>query len=129
VISLIYKWLLGPYVFVDITSRYSNTETMTVTTIDGTITTIHCQERRYLCRYNRQYVKDHVVCTYRVFATVHGPATYKHIQACRMRHSFPRLLHPWMSSIRQKEAVIEAYMDLLLNQLQSNNSDFINTMP
>lgn len=116
--SVFYKWVLGPYSFVDITSNRSNMETMTITTVDGTTTTIYCVEHRYLCRYKYWYVKNHVVSTYTVSATVFGKASENYIQACSIKHSFPKLLHPWMSSVSQKEAAIEAYMDLMLDYLR-----------
>lgn len=116
--STLYRQLLGPYIFIDITSHYGNTETITITAVDGTVITIHCSEKRYRCTYSKWYVKNHIVTTYCISSTVSNNASERHILACKMKHSFPRLLHPWMPSVSQKKAVIEAYIDLLLDHLQ-----------
>lgn len=118
IVSTLYRQLLGPYIFIDVTSNYGNTETITITAVDGTVITIYCSEKRYRCIYSKWYVKNHIVTMYCISSTVSNNASEKHILACKMKHSFPRLLHPWMSSMSQKKAVIEAYIDLLLDHLQ-----------
>lgn len=127
--SALYEAYLGPRSLTEITSPRANIEAMAATSIEGFTTTIHCQERQYLCRFERWYVRDHVVCSYFVFATIQGVASPRHIEACSMERSFPKLLHPWIPSASQKEAAIEAYLDLLLDRLQRGQETFVNTMP
>ncbi len=117
--SILLEKIRGPRNLFEITTSRTNIEAMTATSIDGVTTTIHCQERKYLCRYDRWFILDRVVYTYFVFATVQGKATPHHIEACSMERSFPKLLHPWMPSASQKEAAIEAYLDLLVHRLES----------
>lgn len=127
--SMIYESWRGPRQLQEITSARASIEAMTATSIDGVTTTIHCQERRYRCLYKRWYIRDHTVSTYFVFATVQGAASPTHVEACSMERSFPKLLHTWMPSASQKEAAIEAYLDLLLERLQRGHESFPNTMP
>jgi hypothetical protein len=119
-ISVLCKQVLGPYTFTDI-SLNCPAVTMTITTIDGIITTIHCKERRYLRRYANWYVRDRTVSTYTVYATVCGDVSENYNRACNTVHSFPKLLHPWMSADNHREAVVEAYIDILLCSLRVTN--------
>jgi len=106
---------------VEITPARASIEAMAATSIDGFTTTIHCQERRYICRHKRWYVMNHVVYTYFVFATIQGNASPRLVDACGIERSFPKLLHSWMPSASQKEAAIEAYLDLVIERLRRND--------
>lgn len=126
VIFTFYEKLLGPRIFVEITPTSSDLETISVTTLEGSITTIHCQEKRYICRYKRWYVRNNTVCIYYVFATVEGTILEKLIDACKMECYFPKLLHSRVPSSSQRKAAVEAYLDILLDKLQGKNSNSIN---
>lgn len=117
--SILLEKVRGPRNLQEITPSRAYIEAMTATSIYGVTTTIHCQERMYMCRYDRWFIPNRIVYTYYVFATVSGQASPRHIEACSMERSFPKLLHSWMPSASQKEAAIEAYLDLLVHRLET----------
>jgi hypothetical protein len=109
----------GPMVVMETTTARAQIESLVGYSISGYVTTIHCQERKFLCRYDRWYTPNKVVYSYTVFATVTGIAPKAIVEACSLEKSFPKLLHPWMSSAQQKEAAIGAYLDILIHRLQN----------
>lgn len=108
----------GPVKVREVTAPRMQIESLVGYSISGYVTTIHCQERQFLCEYERWFIRDRLTCTYNVFATVSGIAPQAIVDACSLEKSFPRLLHPWLPSGQQKEAAIGAYLDILIARLQ-----------
>lgn len=119
-IAGIIEMIRGPRSLREITEPRTQLESLVGYSIEGYVTTIHCQERKYLCHYHRWPWFNKVVSTYFVFSTVTGSAPGSLVDACSMERSFPALLFSGSSNIRQKEAAIEAYIDLLIENLKSS---------
>lgn len=117
--ALFVEWGRGPATFKEVTPARAQIEALVGESTDGYSITIHCQERLYQYHYARWFVRNRIVASYYVFATIVGRAPTAMIEASSMTRSFPKLLHPWMPSASQKEAAIEAYIDLLLANVQS----------
>lgn len=116
------EWIKGPGEVQDTTAARGQLEALVGQSVSGYTLTIHCQERRHRYVYKNWYMPDRTIITYYVFATVSGQAPEVLVQACAMVRAFPKLLHPWCKPIRQKEAAIKAYIDLLLPQLPKRSA-------
>lgn len=102
----------------EITEARTQIESLVAYSVEGYTVTIHCQERKYRCDYKRWFVPSFVIKTYEVFATIAGKAPDVLIDACARDRTFPRLLNSWANSSSQKEAAIEAFLDLLHARLR-----------
>lgn len=117
--ALFVEWGRGPATFKEVTPPRTQIEALVGESTEGYSMTIHCQERLYQYQYTRWFVRNRVVSSYYVFATIVGRAPPAMVEACSMVRSFPKLMHPWMPAASQKEAAIEAYIDLLLTNVQN----------
>ena len=122
--NLIFQWLAsiwdvirGPRILREITKPHMLVESLVGYSLNGYVITIHCQERKYRYEYKYRHIRDKAIYSYFVFATVTGSAPEKLVNACNMERAFPKLLPFWMPSETQKEAAIEAYLDLLIEKL------------
>jgi hypothetical protein len=113
----IVEWLRGDRVVTDITEPRAVLESLTAHSNDGYITTIFCRENRYRCTYSHWWIPSRTIKTYHVFSVVQGKAPDILVQAYRLERTFPKLLSPWSSNSSQKEAAIEAYLDVLLVEI------------
>lgn len=102
----------------EITEARAQIESLVAYAVEGYTVTIHCQERKYKCAFSRWYIPNFVVNTYEVFATIAGKAPQVLIDACARDRTFPSLLHSWAAPQSQKEAAIEAFLDLLQARLR-----------
>ena len=102
----------------EITEARAQIESLVAYAVEGYTVTIHCQERKYRCEHRRWFVPNFVVSTYEVFATIAGKAPQVLIDACARDRTFPRLLNSWATASSQKEAAIEAFLDLLQARLR-----------
>ncbi len=106
----------------EITEAQAHIESLVAYAVEGYTITIHCQERKYACTYSRWYIPDFIVKTYEVFATIAGKAPQVLIDVCSRDSTFPGLLHPWSSTASQKQAAIEAFLDLIQARLRAATS-------
>ena len=119
-ISQIFETVRGERKLTEVTEARAQIESLVAYATDGYRITIHCQERKYRCEFSRWYIPNFVAHNFEVFATIAGTAPQVLIDACARERSFPRLLHPWTTTTRQKEAAIEGFLDLLKDRLQYN---------
>lgn len=117
-ISRIFETVRGERKLTEITEARAHIESLNAYATDGYRITIHCHERKYRCEFARWYIPNFVVNNFEVFATIAGTAPQVLVDACARERSFPSLLHTWSTPARQKEAAIEAYLDLLKDRLQ-----------
>jgi len=111
----------GPFTLLEINSQNSDIESMIGHSVKGYSIKIHCQERNYLCRYKKWYVKNHVKTVYHVFTEVSSDAPESLRLFCERRRDFPKLLNGLMPSASQKEAAIRAYLDLIIQHFKEAN--------
>lgn len=104
----------------EVTEARAQLESLVAYATNGVTITIHCQERKYRCDFFKWYIPSFVIVTYEVFATISGKAPQVLIDACARDITFPPLRSSWESSSRQKEAAIEAFLDLMQNRLRDN---------
>ena len=128
-LGVVFEKFRGQRQLSEITSHRRQIESLMAHSVDGYATTIHCQERRYICSYQNWWIPNRVVRSYYVFATVQGTAPKPLVEACAMDRSFPPLLHSWMPPASQKEAAIEAYIDLLVERLEKGITTAMPNLP
>ena len=117
-LALFFESVRGERELIEITEARAQIESLVAYAVEGYTVTIHCQERKYRCRYQRWFIPDFVVYTYEVFATIAGKAPQVLIDACARDRTFPGLVNAWSTARAQKEAAIEAFLDLLQARLQ-----------
>lgn len=111
----------GARTVTEITEIRSRLESLVAYASTDYTLTIHCKERKFQCEYLRWYIPNKIVTTYEVFATTAGRAPTSLIEACADGRTFPKLLHGWSSPRNQKEAAIEAFIDLIQVHIASFN--------
>lgn len=114
-----FEWVRGTRTLIDITKPRATLEALEAHSNDGYVTTIFCREHRYRCVYDNWWIPNRIIKTYHVFCSVQGKAPETLVQAYRLERTFPPLLGPWSSNSSQKEAAIEAYLDILLADIES----------
>lgn len=87
---------------------------------------IYCQKKHYRRHYDKWFIpnEDHVA--YRVFSVVSQDAPLGLKKACELDVDIPALLPPAAPDAVQRRAVIDAYLDILIERLgplQPINSD------
>lgn len=109
----------GARTVTEITEIRSRLESLVAYASTDYTVTIHCKERKFKCEYLRWWIPNNIVTTYEVFATLAGRAPAALVEACTDDRTFPKLLHYWSSPRNQKEAAIEAFIDLIQAQIAS----------
>ncbi len=93
--------------------------------ISGFEITIYCHRKRYRRKYDRWFVPTEYQVLYRVFSRVSDNAPARLKEACQ---SLDRDIHPqlpeFISDDLQKKAAVEAYLQLLVNKLNSMDDGF-----
>jgi hypothetical protein len=111
--SRLLEYVRGARTVTEITEIRSRLESLVAYASTDYTVTIHCKERKFKCDYTRWWIPNKIVTTYEVFATLAGRAPPALIEACADDRTFPKLLHNWSSRRHQKEAAIEAFVDLI----------------
>jgi hypothetical protein len=106
----------GPSNLSEIVSTKSEIESLMGHSVHDYTVNIHCHEKRYLCRYRRWYVPNQEKTVYHVYTVVSENTPRRLKELCAKERHFPKLLGVWMPSASQKEAAIEAYLDLILDE-------------
>jgi len=119
IIAKLIEGVRGERTVFEITEPRATIESLVAYAVEGYNLTIHCRERKFLCKYSRWYVPDRILTTYDVFATVAGKAPTALMEAATDDRTFPMLLENYSSSRAQKEAAIEAFVDLMKDHLRT----------
>ena len=114
--------LKGPKILFELPSKKNEIESLMGYSINGYTIKIHCLEKKYICRYRNWYISDKIKTVYHVYTTVSEDAPDILKKYCSVDRHFPRLLGYWMPSATQKEAAIEAYLDLIINDFKQIKS-------
>lgn len=110
----------GPRTTVDIVTPRSRSEKLTGYSVSGFVINIHCQERRYQLRYRRWFIPNQEFQLYHVFATTSNDSPERLKEACKLDAVFPLLLSRGVSERKQEEAVVSAYLDILITRLETS---------
>ncbi len=86
---------------------------------DGYEITIYCRKKRYRRRYERWFGSTQDLTMYQVYSTVSSDAPDALRRACELDRDFPPFHPEFISDEVQKEAAINAYLDLVADRLQS----------
>lgn len=78
---------------------------------------IYCQRKHYRRSYDKWFIpnKDHMA--YRVFSVVSADAPDSLKKACELDVDIPALLPPAIDDHAHRQAVVNAYLDLLIERL------------
>lgn len=115
----LFESMRGARTVTEITEVRSRLESLVAYASTDYTLTVHCKERKFKCEYERWFIPNKIVTTYEVFATLAGSAPARLIEACTDDRTFPKLLAGWSSPRNQKEAAIEAFIDLIQSQIAS----------
>lgn len=119
--SYLYLWYVrikGENLFSEVPT-IRDTSSLTAFSLDGYDITIHANRRDYERRYVHQVVASKRHSLYTVFSVVSNNAPDYLKEVCSFQVTLPPLL-PWFVTERaQREAVIHAYVDLLIARAHS----------
>lgn len=79
--------------------------------------TIFCQRKDYLVKYDKWYIPDHIVQTYRVSSETTGSAPCVLREACELDVDFPAFVSKAAPEKFIAKTMINAYLDLLASRL------------
>lgn len=121
--SLMAYWverIKGPRTTEEVVVPRTRSEGLTGHSVSGYEISIHCQERRYKIRYKRWWMASDEFRLFNVFATVTGDAPDRLKEACKLEMTLPVLLSSLAATEKQREAVINAYLDILIARLETS---------
>lgn len=80
---------------------------------------IYCQKKQYKRSYDNRFIPDKYMAVYSVFSVVSNDAPERLRQACELVADIPCQLSSFVSDEGQKDAAIQAYLDLLVHKLNA----------
>lgn len=90
--------------------------------VSGFTIEIFCQRKRYRRYYDNWFVPNNDHIAYRVFSVVSSDAPDILKQACELDLDIPALLPSFVPDEGQREEVVKAYLDLLIQRLGEHRS-------
>jgi len=84
---------------------------------------IFCQKRHYRRSYDSWYIPNVNHIAYRVFSIVTNDAPDRLKKACELDIVIPELMAETIDERRQRQAAIDAYLDILAQSLITDNSN------
>lgn len=123
--SLMTYWVervKGPRTIEEVVVPRTRSEGLTGHSVSGYEINIHCQERRYKVRYKRWWMASDEFRLYHVFATYSNDCPDRLKEACKLETTMPVLLNSYAAAAKQKEAAINAYLDILIARLETGIS-------
>ena len=124
-IVLLFRRLKGPSSYREIVPHMGQSSVMVGQSISGFEITIYCNRKRYRRKYDRWFVPTEYDVLYRVFSRASDNAPARLREACQ---ALDRDIHPqlpeFISDDLQKKAAVEAYLQLLVNTLESMDDGF-----
>lgn len=85
---------------------------------------LYCQQMRYVREYLRWIFPRQSYSTFRVFSRVTQDAPGSLKRACELEIDLPRMVPRFLSEAKQKEAAIQAYLDILLQTLRDSSHTY-----
>lgn len=80
---------------------------------------IFCQKRHFRRSYDKWFIPNENHIAYRVFSIVSNNAPAKLKKACELDIVIPQLMNDGIDERRQRQAAIDAYLDILAQSLVS----------
>lgn len=114
--------LKGPRTTEEVVVPRTRSEGLTGHSVSGYEINIHCRERRYKVRYKRWWMGADELRMFHVFATYSNDCPERLKEACKLDISMPALLSSYAPAEKQREAAINAYLDILIARLETNIS-------
>lgn len=127
-IAGVWEAILGPRTVYDVTSSTVNIESLTGHSTQGYITEVFCHEKRYRVRYAHWFIRDRYYYVYKVFCQVRGNAPDDLMKVFTKECVFPTLILDWSSNKARKAAAIEAYLDVVLSELERDKKSSKNSL-
>lgn len=87
--------------------------------VSGYEVRIYCQKKQYKRSYDNRFIPDKYMTVYNVFSVVSSDAPEKLRDACELEADIPCQLSSFIDDDGQKDAAIQAYLDLLAHRLNS----------
>ncbi len=87
--------------------------------VSGYEVRIYCQKKQYKRMYDSRLIPDKDTVVYRVFSVVSNDAPEDLREACELDTDIPCQLSPLIDDEGQKEAAVQAYLDLLAARLDT----------
>lgn len=110
----------GPRTTEEVVVPRTRVEGLTGHSVSGYEINIHCQERRYRTRYKHWWMSAHEFRSYHVFATLSGDSPERLKEACKLDITLPTMLGSLASPEKQREAAINAFLDILIARLETS---------
>ena len=123
--SLMTYWVekvKGPRTIEEVVVPRTRSEGLTGHSVSGYEINIHCQERHYKVRYKRWWMSTDEFRQFHVFATYSHDCPDRLKEACKLDITLPVLLNTYASAEKQREAAINAYLDILIARLETSIS-------
>lgn len=101
----------------EIALRDSLTGHLTGYSISGYEIRLYCRRIQYRRVFKRWWVPSEDFCVYRVFSIVSHTAPPLLKKACELDISLPEMVPHFVDTMKQKEMVIQAYLDILIEKI------------
>lgn len=83
---------------------------------------IFCKKKHYRRKYDKWFIPNDDHAAYEVFSIVSNDAPDSLKKACKLELVIPRLLAEPVSESMQRQAVVDAYLDILAQTIQKTNN-------
>lgn len=117
---LLIERIKGEKEFIEIKSPHQALGFLVGRNVMGYAISIYCQKIKYRNTYKSRLVPDHHYKLYRVFSTVTSQAPEELIKACELDIPIPALLPFFFTDAEQRDAAIDAYVAMLIQEVQNN---------
>lgn len=122
-LSFIIEKIKGSTIVTEISTPKNLVAHLTGYSIFGYEIQIFCQKRHYRRSYDKWYVPNANHVAYSVFSIVSNEAPVTLKKACELDIVIPQLMGENIDEKRQKQAAVDAYLDILAQTLVSPTSD------
>ena len=120
--GMIFEKIKGTTTVMEVSTPKNLIAHLTGYSIYGYEIQIFCQKRHYRRNYDKWYVPNANHVAYRVFSMVTNDAPDTLKKACELDIVIPQLLSETIDEKRQRQAAIDAYLDILAQTLVSPKS-------
>lgn len=115
-ISILRAIFKGRYKLI-MTTNSSNMKVLQVTTVHGQEIEIHCQENKFLIRYDRAWIPNNKYSVFKIWAITNNSDNEKLNRALETELYIPRFFHERISDDLTNKHMANAYLDIVLDKL------------
>ncbi len=120
---LLFEHIRGPKRVLEICSPDQALGSLQGFTIRGYQIEIHCHRKEYHVKYERWYIPNRILRTYKVFSTVGSEAPAALRKACELDVDLPPLVRHCNFDDVVKHVQVLAYLDLLERRMVEYSND------